>query len=381
MQDEAHTLWEEPLYRFILQLTIAEIGMLALIMLGVIFIRQARILAERRRDKVAKALFDPLMRYLAGDVSLDDTYEFLRRFPRRIVCLEFEKYVMMLDGRALSRIRALYARLDLRILGMKLAHSAYWWRRLEGVRLLGATAGDDVVDILMDAVRDRSPVVRLAAVRSLGRIRSIKSIRPLLDMLSEAENMSRRQLAQTLVAFGTDVQPFLKRILVEVLDKDGNPHFLATVLEVLALTGDVDCKGEVLLAMESDKLEVRIAAYKAATLLHLPLATKTLLNGIHDSDWQVRAQAALAAGKMKDTRVIPELGACLSDRSWWVRNNAGAGLFNCGRKGVAELYRIAAESEDRFARDMAMRTLTADPLYFEMNNERLPKETTEEPLA
>lgn len=381
MQDQTHTLWEEPLYRFIIQVTIAEIVMLALIMLGVIVVRQARILSERRRDKVAAALFDPLMHYLAGDRSLDETHALLRRFPKRIVCLEFEKYVMMLDGRALSRIRALYAALDLRTLGMNLAHSVYWWRRLEGVRLLGAAAGDDVVDILMDAVRDRSPVVRLAAVRSLGRIRSIKSIRPLLDMLSEAEHMSRRQLAQTLVAFGTDVQPFLKRILVEVLDKDGDPHFLATVLEVLALTGDVDCKGEVLLAMQSDKLEVRIAAYKAATLLHLPLATQTLLKGIADSEWQVRAQAALAAGKMKDTRVIPELGACLSDRNWWVRNNAGTGLFNCGRRGIAELYRIAAESDDRFARDMAMRILTADPLYHEMDNDRLLKEKPEEQPA
>ncbi len=57
------------------------------------------------------------------------------------------------------------------------------------------------------------------------------------------------------------------------------------------------------------------------------------------------------------------LGSCLSDRSWWVRSNAGMGLFACGKKGIQELHRIAEQSDDKFARDMAMRTLTSDPLY------------------
>jgi hypothetical protein len=81
---------------------------------------------------------------------------------------------------------------------------------------------------------------------------------------------------------------------------------------------------------------------------------------------------------MKDARVISELGACLSDKSWWVRSNAGQGLFNCGRKGIAELYRIAAESEDKFARDMAMRTLTSDPLFHDLGGDRSPATKPEE---
>ncbi len=370
MNNKVVHLWEEPLYRFILQITIAEIIFLALIIIGVIFVRQARIVSERRRRRIAGALTPKIMAYLAGDTSIEETYMMIRRFPRRVVCLELEKYVMMLDGKALFRVRALYDKLALRQVGIRLSASSFWWRRLEGVRLLGAAAGEESVEILMDAVRDKSPVVRLAAVRSLGRIRSIKSIRPLLDMLSKAEHMSRRLLAQTLIAFGHDVRPFLVRILSDELEKGDNPQFLATVLEVLALTGDVDCKPEVLRAIESPLLEVRIAAFKAATLLHLPLSTEILKKGITDADWQVRAQAVVAAGKLKDTQVIPEIGVCLTDRSWWVRSNAGQGLFNCGPKGIAELYRIAAESEDKFARDMAMRTLTSDPLYHDLGREK-----------
>ena len=370
MDDNLFTLWEEPLYRFILQITLLEIAMLGVIILGVIITRQVRLFSERRRARFAGQLFEPLMLYIAGDASLDDIYTKVRHIPKRIICLELERYVSMLDGRTLSRIRALYERLDLRNFGMKLAGSVFWWRRLEGVRLLGATSGEDIIEILMEAIQDKSPVVRLAAVRALGRIRSTKSIRPLLDMLSKAEHMSRRQLAQTLIAFGTDIQPFLKRILNETLDQEHpDSQFISTVLEVLALTGDIDCEKEVKRALVAKQLEIRIAAFKAAALLHLPLSTDELRHGLEDDAWQVRAQAAVVAGKLKDDSVIAPLGACLSDRSWWVRNNAGVGLFSCGKRGIRELHRIAHNSDDKFARDMAMRTLTSDPMFHAFEKE------------
>ena len=363
MNDDLFTLWEEPLYRFILQITIAEIIFLALIILGVIAARQMRLIREKRRARIASAIFDPLMRYLAGDMSIDEIHQTLHKYPKTVVCLELERYVTMLDGRTLSRIRALYEQLNLRNYGIKLAYSRVWWRRLEGARLLGATSGEAVAEVLMELVTDDNPVVRLAAVRSLGRIRHTRAIRPLLDMLSKAEQMSRRQLAQTLIAFGSDVQPYLKEILREEMDAHGDPSFLATILEVLALTGDASSEPEVQLAIASTQLEVRIAAYKAAALLHLPLEPTVLVSGLEDDAWQVRAQAAVAAGKLKETRVIEELGACLSDRSWWVRSNAGNALFSCGKPGVEMLEEIVATSGDPFARDMALRTLTSDPLY------------------
>ena len=56
MNDKVVHLWEEPLYRFILQITIAEIVFLSLIIVGVIFIRQARIVSERRPRRISTAL-------------------------------------------------------------------------------------------------------------------------------------------------------------------------------------------------------------------------------------------------------------------------------------------------------------------------------------
>ena len=171
------SLWEEPLYRLILQITVAEVVLLGVIMVGIVVTREIRVVQNRRNQRISKALFDPFMGYLAGDLTLEEIHEIVRRIPKRTVCLALERYALMLEGETLSKMRALYERLKFRHLGLKLAGSLFWWRRLEGMRLLGATGGDEIVDVLMGAIQDSHPVVRLAAVRSLGRIRNTRAIR------------------------------------------------------------------------------------------------------------------------------------------------------------------------------------------------------------
>ncbi len=362
-------LWKEPVYRLILQITLIEIEILCVIILGIVFTREFRLRTERKQTRCAQALFDPLMRYLADNAAEEEILEKMRKFPKRMVALELEKYALMLEGSSLSKIRALYETLQLRTLGMKLARSFFWWRRLEGVRLLGAAGGDRAVKVLTTTVRDRHPAVKLAAVRALGQIRHIKTIAPLLELLNDSETMSRRQLAQALAAFGSDVHPFLRQILKSGLSETVEPGYLVTVIEVLGLTGDIEADPEIRSALTSPHMELRIASFKAAAMLHLPLTAKEIETGLRDSEWPVRAQAAAAAGRVRDEETLPLLRESLTDPSWWVRSNAGAALSMFGQKGVDVLEDIVLTSEDRFARDMAMRTLTSDPMYQVMDSQ------------
>ncbi len=356
-------LWEEPLYRLILQITTVQVVILGLIVVGIVLVRAVRMRREKKDQFVSKALLQPLMSYLAGDASLDDTHRAVRRYRRRNICLELERYATMLGGGALARIRALYERLDLRNYGIRLCYSSYWWRRLEGVRILGAGGGHDVVDVLLESLDDSHAIVRLAAARSLGRIKATKAIKPLLEMMAEAKQISRRQLAQTLIAFGPAAHPALRRMISGGALSDLDQRLVATLIEVLALTGDIDSAPAIRAVLDSDKLEIRIAAFKAVQLLHVPLTSEEIRQGLTDEQWPVKAQAALAAGKLGDPSVISQLGTCLTDRSWWVRHNAGQALYMLGRQGIAELERIAQHSDDGFARDMAFRTLTSDATY------------------
>jgi hypothetical protein len=358
--------WEEPLYRLILQVTLVQVFILGGIAVGIVWFRLVKLARQKRNRQISAALYTPLMGYIAGDVSIEATVDEVRGFPKYLVSMELEKYALMLGGEALSKIRALYERLDLSNLGLKLSHSTFWWRRLEGVRLLGVTGGGEVVDVLVDALRDNHAIVRLAAARSLGRVRSPKAIKPMLEIMAEAKQLSRRQLAQTLVAFGSAAHPALRRIVAEQTRETKDERFLAMVMEVLAITGDVESEKEIRAAITSPYLEVRIAAVKAAALLHLPLKSEELTRALKDEAWQVRAQAAIAAGKLGSEEVVGVLGECLRDHSWWVRSNAGAALAQLGERGIRALEDISETSDDRFARDMAFRTLTSDPLYHVM---------------
>ncbi len=355
--------WEEPLYRLVLQITFAQIAFLATVIFGIVLIRALKILREKRNRRISQELFTPLMKFLAKELSIDGAFQALKKYPRQNICMEFEKYALMLKGSALEDIRVLYECLHLTKHGRRLSRSPFWWRRLEGVRLLGASGGDDVSDLLLKRLADSHNIVSLAAARSLGGVDDPNAIEPIVKIMSESKQMSRRQLAQTLIAFGPAAHPYLRKLVRKEITRPRDSRFIAMLLEVLALTGDIESGPEIRAALMSPHLEIRIAAFKSTIILHLPLQPIEIINGLTDKEWPVRAQAALAAGKLGNPSTIDELAKCLRDRFWWVRFNAGIALFQLGPLGIEKLEQIAQNDPDAFARDMAIRTLTSDPTY------------------
>ncbi|MBN1655477.1 MAG: HEAT repeat domain-containing protein [Deltaproteobacteria bacterium] len=355
--------WEEPLYRLVLQITFAQILFLASVIAGIILIRSLKLYRQKKNKRISQELFTPLMKFLSKESSIDEAFRALKKYPRHNICMELERYALMLKGSALADIRVLYECLNLRKHGKRLNRSFFWWRRLEGVRLLGAAGGEEVSGELLRRLADSHNIVQLAAARSLGSIDDPSAIEPIVRIMAESKQMSRRQLAQTLIAFGPAVQPYLRELVRKEITEPRDSRFIAMILEVLALTGDLESGPEIRAALMSPHLEIRIAAFKSAIILHLPLSPIELKNGLTDEQWPVRAQAALASGKLGDLTIGDELGNCLCDRSWWVRYNAGAALFQLGPLGIEKLEYIAQHAEDAFARDMAIRTLTSDPSY------------------
>ena len=99
--------------------------------------------------------------------------------------------------------------------------------------------------------------------------------------------------------------------------------------------------------------EVRIAAFKSASLSRFNLKKDELLVGIEDAEWEVRAQAVKAAGELRATNLIPAIARSLQDSNWWVRQNASRALVVMKEPGLRALTYIAEASADRFARETA----------------------------
>lgn len=360
------TLWQQitndPLYRLVLFVGLVQIALLATTAGSIVAVRLQRAGEARRRAERDTRVRAPLFEYLADARSLESLTEATRSVGLAELAAAIAPFAPTLDGTSLDRLAAFYQASGLAARGQALATSGLWWRRLEGMRILASAGGRIGVPELEMALRDPHPTVRLAAARGLGRTGHAGHLRPLLDAAQRGRT-SRLQIAQVLIELGGPALPALRALIMELPDDDEHGVVRATALEVLALTGDVAAAPYIRYALEAEALEVRVAAFRAARLLNLNLSPDELRWGLKDADPGVRAVAAQTTGALREPALVAELQALLADAAWWVRANAARALFDLGAEGAAALVEVLERSDDRFARDMARRTLTEDPSY------------------
>lgn len=360
------TLWEQitndPLYRLVLVVGLTQVGLLGATAVSIVTVRLRRESEARRRKHRAARIRDPLFEYLAEARTLASLVEATRGERRKELAASIAPFAPTLDGTSLDRLAAFYEASGLAARGQALATSGLWWRRLEGMRILASAGGRIGVPELEMALRDPQPIVRLAAARGLGRTGHEGHLRPLLEAAQKGRT-SRLQIAQVLIELGGPALPALRALIMELPDDDEHGVVRATALEVLALTGDVAAAPYIRYALEAQALEVRAAAFRSARLLNLNLTPDELRWGLKDAHADVRAVAAQTTGALREPALMPELKALLADPSWWVRTNAARALYGLGPEGAAALVAVLESSDDRFARDIARRTLTEDASY------------------
>ena len=197
-------------------------------------------------------------------------------------------------------------------LGHPLAH-----RRAESAALLGDMCSDQAEPVLLLALNDRDPDVRLAATRSLGRLRSRSAVIPILHSLA-CRHVPRAVAANAVLTIGAAALPGIRTLIstehpatraaaVELLGRLGNPRdgeslrdrladraplVRERACEALAHLGadDVDQALEDLLA--DDVRNVRAAAAAALATVGGPHNAARLLEIVHDDCAEVAEIAA-----------------------------------------------------------------------------------------
>jgi HEAT repeat protein len=197
-------------------------------------------------------------------------------------------------------------------LGHPLAH-----RRAESAALLGDMCSGQAEPVLLLALNDRDPDVRLAATRSLGRLRSRSAVIPILHSLA-CRHVPRAVAANAVLTIGAAALPGIRTLIstehpatraaaVELLGRLGNPRdgeslrdrladraplVRERACEALAHLGadDVDQALEDLLA--DDVRNVRAAAAAALATVGGPHNAARLLEIVHDDCAEVAEVAA-----------------------------------------------------------------------------------------
>jgi HEAT repeat protein len=174
-------------------------------------------------------------------------------------------------------------------------------RRAEHAALLGDMCSSLAEVPLLQALNDRDPDVRLAAARSLGRLRPRTAAGPLLFALVQGL-VPRAVAANALLSIGAAALPGIRHLL-----DDDQPAARANAVELLGRLGNPRDSESLRRRLGDDAPLVRRRACEALARLGADDAGDALEELLSDDVADVRISAAAALGAVGDERSAPTL--------------------------------------------------------------------------
>ena len=226
------------------------------------------------------------------------------------------------------------------------------WRKARAAENLGYFGGPEAVGPLTELLSYPDETVRAVAARALARIGTPDAAEALARTLNDPSELTRLRMAENLERIG----PLATGPLIEALES-GNPQARVLAARILgnlraAEAGPSLCREMREGSLTDVRAQAALALGRIGDLEYVP----ALQRAAGDEDWPVRAQTANALGMIGDLSTIPTLQKLAVEREWWVRLNASRALANIGAAGERALAEIL-EGDDRFARDRAAATL------------------------
>jgi len=310
-------------------------------------VKVARSVAKRRMEARTERLESALA---SGEIHRD-----LRRLGNRDVDLLaglMVEYLSLLRGAERDRLVRLAEETGLVGRCFDRLGSRDRWRRARAALNLGYFGGPEAVTPLTELLAHRDETLRAVAARALARIGTPEAAVALAETLNDPSELTRLRMAENLERIGLlAVGP-----LVEALE-NGDPPARVLAARVLGNLRAFETRPFLCEAMRDDSLDdLRAQAALALGRIGDPNDVPALLEAAADRSWSVRAQVANALGTIGKTSTIPTLQKLTLDQEWWVRLNASRALANMGPAGERALAGLL-ESEDRYARERAAATL------------------------
>jgi HEAT repeat protein len=315
------------------------LAVLSLVVLFVLIIhrvfRNRHELKDTARRKELRQLALELMEY---PERIIEARKEMSPSDRRLLLALFEELRKQLKGEYAERLIRL-----MRIMGLmgecleQLKHSG-WVRRVEAATLLGNFNDPNVVLGLYRVLEDPRMEVRIAAARSLARLRAVYSVREIIAALIRPGNKPSLAVTQVFRHLEEKHAPELRELL---RNHSLSPTALTLAIDALGRLGDLKAVPELLEICDHPNLSVRVATMQALARLHDPRSVVPVMLAMTDSSWEVRANASRAAGKIGDLAALPILQHLLDDTNWWGRYHAAETLACFGNPGLVQLQAVA----------------------------------------
>lgn len=234
--------------------------------------------------------------------------------------------------------------------------------RLRTVRLRALSSLVDLAtpayrNVFLSMIDDRNAHVRVNAVRGLARIGDVASVPHILDIATRVQQWEAARTADALIEMGRPcVGPVIEWIETERAKATPSVEVVGLAARLLGLIGENEAEGTLISLLGSSVPEWRVAAASALEHAGTEASVSPLRLALHDDDWRVRARAVVALGATADPDVVVEVAQLLTDRNWWVRQNAATSLARL--PGGTDCLFAALDSPDPYAADAALNQLT-----------------------
>jgi hypothetical protein len=320
-----------------------------------LFIVSRRALLESKKARFAE-IYGKIEGAVLKAVSLKDP-EYSARVARahaahpRVLTQVLLDYGDLITGGGRDQLKIIF-RQAVQERCLKSLRSLRTAKRLQNARLFVIFFDPDESAALFRLLEDK-PIVKLAVINALSRFPSPETCRHVFSAFTEAESSRIGSYFNILFSLGHRIEPFVREHLTESLptEKLGLLVELVGAIPLLPLYEAI-CR----LSTHPDK-EIRVKVARALGKLRIPETAKTLIALSEDSAWEVKAQALKSLGKLKSPDALQILYRSLFSPFWYVRFNAGYGLAEMGEDGLRRLRAVAAQNDDKYARDMSLMVL------------------------
>jgi HEAT repeat protein len=294
--------------------------------------RRDRLDADRREElkKLAWELMDRPDRLflLKSQIQAND---------RRLLIQLFSELLQKIRGKYAERFVSLMRILGLMEECLQRLNDRSWWVRAEACTVLGAFNDANVKLALYRALEDPIMEVRVEAARSLVRLDAVRSVAELVGQLVTDEAMPSLAVVDLFRNLSRSAVPEF----LDMLEVSPKAAVKLVAIDALGHSGDLDTVPALLHYYDHPSQLIRLAAMQAFSLLRDPRALAAVLLAMTDFDWEVRAQAATAAGQIGASEALPLLERLLEDEHWWVRYHAAEAMHSIGDLGIVALNEIA----------------------------------------
>ena len=205
----------------------------------------------------------------------------------------------------------------------------------------------DEIEIQIDLLKDPDWVVRREAAITLGEMGDDRCVEPLCHALRDGDWQVREVAIEGLGQIGSPAVELLTRLL---RDWDVRKYAIAA----LGRIRDERVLDPLMLQLRND--EFKDDALNALVELGQP-AVSRLIKALKDKDENIRKQAVLALGRIKEAAAIDPLIDMLADSDWFTRLTAAAALEAIGDERGRDAIKPLMKDPDMVVRMRVERIL------------------------